>query len=139
VEAVSTGSLVGTAVAAVVTFVVGGLWYSPVLFGRQWMAYNGLSEERLRDAGGAAKIFALSFLAQLVAAVNLAMFLGPTATIGFGAAAGFAVGFGWVAMSYATTYLFERRPLGLWFVNAGYNVVVYTLMGVIIAAFARLL
>ena len=34
--------------AALVTFAVGGLWYSPILFAKPWRRECGLSEEQLR-------------------------------------------------------------------------------------------
>lgn len=117
--------------AAVVSFVVGGAWYSPLLFARVWMKEAGLSEEQLQKAR-LGKVFALSFLCSLVTAFNLAAFLGARATLGFGAFAGFAAGLGWVSMSLAIIYLFEQRSLRLWLVNGGCQVVTYTLMGALI-------
>ena len=35
--------------AAVSTFVLGGLWYSPALFGRAWMSVNQFSQEDLQN------------------------------------------------------------------------------------------
>ncbi len=37
-------------VAAVVSMVIGALWYSPVLFGKLWMKYSGLSDKKLAEA-----------------------------------------------------------------------------------------
>jgi hypothetical protein len=80
------------------------------------------------------KIFGLTFLLALVAAVNLAMFLGPETDVAMGAFYGFLAGFGWVAMFIGTHYLFERKSFKLFLINAGYSVVALTLMGVIICA-----
>jgi hypothetical protein len=44
----------------------------------------------------------------------------------------FATGLGWVAMSLGIVYLFEQRSLKLWLINAGCQVVTYTLMGAVI-------
>jgi hypothetical protein len=44
------------------------------------------------------------------------------------------VGAFWVATAFGVVYLFERRPMSLLLINGGYNVVVYTVMGVIIGA-----
>ena len=117
--------------AAVVSFVVGGAWYSPLLFARVWMKEAGLDEARLQSAK-LGKVFALSFVCSLVMAFNLAAFLGAKATLGFCVFAGFATGLGWVAMSLAIIYLFEQRSLKLWLVNGGCQVVTYTLMGAIL-------
>lgn len=35
-------------VAAISTFLIGGLWYSPLLFGKAWMNANGFSEAELQ-------------------------------------------------------------------------------------------
>ncbi len=45
-------------VATVSGFVVGGLWYSPLLFGNAWMRAAGISEEQV-NGGYYAKIFGL--------------------------------------------------------------------------------
>ena len=37
--------------AAISTFVIGGLWYSPALFHRAWMSANGLTEADLAKGG----------------------------------------------------------------------------------------
>jgi len=119
--------------AALATFAVGGLWYSPILFARPWMRECGLSEQQARTAP-MGRIFGLSALAALVMATNLAAFLGGKATLTFGLAAGAATGVGWVAMSLGVTYLFEQRSLRLWLIDSGYQVVTYTLMGGILGA-----
>ncbi|MDQ2657863.1 MAG: DUF1761 domain-containing protein [Bacteroidota bacterium] len=120
-------------VAALSTFLIGGLWYSRALFGNAWMRENGLTEEQLKN-GNMVKIFGLTFLLALIAALNLAMFLGPENRPEMGALWGFAAGFGWVATFVGTHYLFERKSLTLFLINAGYSVVALTVMGTILAA-----
>src|SRR5260221_7903709 len=82
--------------APVVAFVIGGIWYSPSVFGRQWISLNGFTDQELsrRSMG---RVFALSFVLALVMTVNLAMFLGPSPSFGFCIAAGAAAGVGWSA------------------------------------------
>lgn len=36
-------------VAGLLTFFLGGLWYSPVLFGQIWMQANGYEEQQVRE------------------------------------------------------------------------------------------
>jgi hypothetical protein len=120
-------------VAAGLTFLIGGLWYSPMLFARRWMALNRLTDNDMNQ-GNSGAIFGLSFVFALIAAISLAMFLGPGVDIGFGTLAGFLVGATWVATSLATTFLFERRPIGLLAIDAGYHVVTFSLMGAILGA-----
>jgi len=116
-------------VAAIIAFLVGWLWYSPLLFVKAWQAETGVD-----DGGGAPRIFILAFLATLIAAFNLAAFIGRGKGLSFGLFAGFAAGLGWVAMALAIIYLFERRSLRLWLINAGYMTVAFTVMGAVIGA-----
>lgn len=120
-------------VAALMSFAIGGLWYSPLLFARAWMKEAGLSEQQTKDAP-MGRIFGLAALASLVMAFNLAAFIGPKACLGFGLFAGTAAAIGWVTMSLGVIYLFERRSLKLWLINSGYQVLAYTLMGGLIGA-----
>jgi len=120
-------------VAAVSTFLIGGIWYSPAVFGKAWMRENGFTEESLKNSN-MVKIFGLAFFLGLIAAINLAMFLGKDTDVASGAFYGFLAGFGWVATFVGTHYLFERKSFTLFLINAGYSVVALTLMGVILGA-----
>lgn len=118
--------------AAVSAFVIGGLWYSPLLFNKAWMAANGFSEADAQK-GNPAKIFGWSFVLTLVMAINLAAFLaGPDTTLAWGTAAGALTGLGWVAPGIGVVALFERRPLSYILVNGGYWSVALTVMGAIL-------
>ncbi len=121
-------------VATVSTFLLGGLWYSPVMFGRAWMQEIGVNPAALGAKGNFGLILGVSFVLEFFMAFNLAAFLGPKATLAFGTFAGAAAGFGWVALSFGVTYLFERKSLCLFFINAGYHGVAFTLMGAILGA-----
>jgi hypothetical protein len=120
-------------VSALSTFLIGGLWYSPAVFGKAWMKENGFTEEDMKK-GGMGKIFGLAFFLALISAMNLAMFMGPEDDPKMGALWGFLAGFGWVATFVGTHYLFERKTFKLFLINAGYSVVALTVMGVILAA-----
>ena len=117
--------------AAVSAFVLGGLWYSPLLFARRWMRLSGQSEETLKS-GSPAMVFGGAFLLSLIAAFVFAMFLGPRPGVQFAAGAGLAAGLGWVAASLGILYLFERRPVGLWLINGGYVTLQFTLYGLVL-------
>ena len=122
------------AAAALSTFVLGGLWYSPLLFGRAWMNASGVRPEDLQKPGQA-KIFAFSLVFSLLMAANLAMFLADArTTTAWGATAGFLAGFGWVALGLAVIALFERRSWKYIAINGGYMSVAFVLMGVILGA-----
>ena len=119
-------------VATVSTFLLGGLWYSPLLFGNAWLSEMGFTAETLKARGDVGRIMGVSFVLELIMAFNLAAFIGPKASLGFGLLAGAAAGFGWVALAFGVTYLFERKSLRLFFVNVGYHGVAFTMMGAIL-------
>ncbi len=121
-------------VAAVSSFILGGVWWSPVMFEKAWKRENGFTDEFLKQ-GNMGKIFGLSFLWSLVMSFNLAMFLGDEKTTAtWGMTAGFLAGFGWVAMAIFIIGLFERKSVKLMLINGGYMVVALTVMGLIIGA-----
>lgn len=120
--------------ATVSTFLLGGLWYSPLMFGAAWMQEVGVNPEAPGEKEKLGRIMGVSFVLELIMAFNLAAFMGAKSTWMFGAAAGAAAGFGWVALSLGVTYLFERRSLRLFFINAGYHGVAFTIMGAILGA-----
>lgn len=118
-------------VAALSTFLVGGLWYSPLLFAKVWMRENGFTDDDLRSTNYF-KVYGTTFLLAVIIGINLAMFYGTEVQGADGAFFGFLTGFGWVAMSLSTTYLFEKKSFKLMLINGGYHIVTYTLMGFII-------
>lgn len=116
--------------ASVSAFALGFLWYS-VLFAKRWAKENGFTEESNKDAN-MLKIFGLSFLLMILAAITLAMFTGKGAGAHYGAANGFHAGIGFAFTFIGVTYLFERKSLALFLINGCYSVVSLTLMGLII-------
>lgn len=125
-------NLLAVVAAAVSTFVIGGFWYSPLLFAKAWMRSNGFTEADLlrhskaRTFGGAA-IFAL------IMALNLALFLADEKTdLAWGITAGGLAGLGWVATGLGTTALFENRSWTYIAINGGYHVVSFLVMGAIL-------
>jgi hypothetical protein len=118
--------------AAVATFALGGLWYSPALFGKVWQREAGVTEEKLKSAN-MGLIFGLTFVLALIAAWVFALFLGPRPPMALGLGAGFSAGLCWVAASLGINYLFERKSLKLWLINGGYHTLQFTIIGLILA------
>jgi hypothetical protein len=117
-------------VAGLSAFFVGGLWYS-VLFAKAWIVENGFDEDKLKNSNMAI-IFGGSFIFSLIIAFVLAIFLGPERDAMMGATTGFMAGLFWVAAAMGITYLFERKSLKLYLINAGYHVVTFTIIGLIL-------
>ncbi|MCB1590743.1 MAG: DUF1761 domain-containing protein [Xanthomonadales bacterium] len=125
-------NLLAVIVAGIASFILGGLWYSPMLFGKAWQREAGLSDEQLAR-GNMAMIFGTSFVLCVLAAWVFALFLGPRPPVAFGLGAGFAAGAFWVASSFGVNYLFERKSLKLFAINGGYHTLQFTLIGLILA------
>lgn len=129
---ISTLNWFAVIVAALSNFLIGGLWYSPILFGKIWMKENNFSDADLKK-GNMPKIFGLTFLFSVVMAFNLGMFLNDdNTTTSWGIIAGFLAGFGWVAMSIFTIGQFERKSAKYMLIHGGYVTVSFIVMGLII-------
>ena len=119
-------------IAAVASFLLGGLWYSNVLFGKVWQRESGVTDEQLNN-GNMAKIFGLSLVLALLAAWVFALFLGPRPPVALGLGAGFSAGLCWVTASFGMNYLFERRSFRLFLINGGYHTLQFTIIGLVLA------
>lgn len=130
----STLNILAILVASSTAFIIGGLWYSPLLFANSWMREASLDEEQLSNAN-MGKIFGLAFIFILVMAVCLAMFLNdPSIDTAAGAFYGFLTGFGWISMALAVNSLYERKSWKYMVINGGYWTLVFTLMGIILGS-----
>ena len=123
-------------VAAVIGFVVGALWYGPLL-GDAWMRSLGWdpAEVRSQPRRNMRQLFSLVFVLQWVMATCLAFFIGNAADAMTGALYGFLTGLPWVAFALAVNALFERKPASYIVINGAYWTITFTLMGLVIGAF----
>jgi hypothetical protein len=132
-------NLLAVLAASVATMVVGFIWYSPILFARPWMiamGYNPDDKEALqkmqKEAG---PMYGMAFIATLVSSLMLAMVLtrlGASDAIR-GLKIAFGVWLGFVATVQFTNTLFGKKPMKLFLIDTGYQLVCYLAMGVIIA------
>ncbi|CAN4279137.1 DUF1761 domain-containing protein [Pseudoxanthomonas sp. LjRoot125] len=115
-------------VAAVSSFLLGGIWYGP-LFGKAWNAAAGMDPQK---QGHPAKIFGGALVFSLLAAAVFAWFLGPQPPLSFAVCRGVLVGFGLVAASFGINYLFAQRGARLWLIDGGYHTVQFALFGLVL-------
>lgn len=135
VQILSDVNWIAVLVATITAFMLGGLWYSKVLFGNTWMQEVGLTEEAANNAN-MPLTFGTTFVLQLIAAVAMSALIGVDSNWLIGLQTGLWVGLFWIATAYGVTYLFEQRTFRIWLINAGYYVVLYAVMGTIIGAWA---
>ncbi len=120
--------------AALAAFFLGFLWYT-VIFVKPWQKELGMKNaDGKMEAPNLGRLLIGSLILEIIMAFNLAAFIGKDADWMFGLSAGLAAGFGWVALALGVNYMFEGKSFKLWLINAGYNTVVFAVMGVIIGA-----
>jgi hypothetical protein len=115
--------------AAVSSFLLGGLWYGP-LFKNAWCKAAGVDPDK--PPGHPARVFGVAFAFSLVAAAVFAWLLGPAPDLFFAVGMGVAVGAGWVATSFGINYQFAGRPLTLWAIDGGYHTLQFVLYGLVL-------
>jgi hypothetical protein len=122
-------------VAALAGFVIGSLWYGP-LFSKPWMRLTGMSKEKGAQAS-MPLVFGGAYVLNLLGAAGIAFLLGDHGGVFSGLHVGAFTGFFFIATAIGVIYLFEQRPLQLWFINAGYQVVNFAAMGAVLGAWPR--
>jgi len=119
-------------ICAVMSLVIGALWWSPLLFAKPWQAANGLTDDQLAKMKPI-KTFGLTLLLAWIMSYSLAFFLGaPGTTWQWGLVAGLLTGVGWVAAMFIVVALFEQRSLQYIAINCGYIIVYFAVIGLIL-------
>jgi hypothetical protein len=124
-------------VSAVAVFGIGALWYSPVLFGKQWVAAHGLTDEKIQSMrASAGRAYAVTFLCQVVMAIAMSILIGRIGVtmVQGGVKLGALIGLGFAATLGLTAHMFSEKPLAAYWIDASYQVVYFIVMGAILAA-----
>jgi hypothetical protein len=117
-------------IAAIVKFVIGGIWYMP-LFGKQYRALMGVLEGS--DMSGLGPALAVQLIGDLVMSYILARFIIHYGTgLGLGILIGFMAWLGFVAAVTIPQRFYERRPWELWAINNAYLLIGMVVMGAIL-------
>ncbi|HEX4573715.1 MAG TPA: DUF1761 domain-containing protein [Gemmatimonadales bacterium] len=126
-------------IAALLTFALGAVWYSPALFAKQWMQAQGYTPEKLeelkRNKGGLTRAYAVSVLCYLVMAYVVALLASYTnsTTVAQGLWLGFLAWFGFAATIGLTANMFSEKPIAAWVIDAGYQLVYLLIMGAVLS------
>lgn len=121
--------------AALLAWVIGALWYSPLLFAKAWVAAHGYTPERLAEMQkSAGKAYAGSLVAFGMVAFVLHLFL---SRLGAGdAVAGAAWGFhAWVGFAFPlglTAWLYSDKRVATFLIDTGFQLVYLTAMGAVL-------
>lgn len=125
-------NLLAVLVASVGAFVLGSLWYSPVLFGKKWMKLAGIKPDK-RDKYMILR-FLVYFIGQFVMAYVLAHFLIFANAINYIEAitVAFWLWLGFIAPITIGGVLWEKKSINLFVLNNAYNLIALGLMSVLL-------
>lgn len=122
-------------VAAIVAFIIGGLWYSPLLFAKLWVKAHGYSDEQVTEMQkGATKAYAVTLVCDFLIALAIAVLVGyihmdhcvQGLKLGLLIWAGFALPLGLIAN------LFSGKRIAVFYIDTAYQLVYLVIMGAII-------
>jgi hypothetical protein len=116
-------------VAAASSFLLGGMWYSPALFGKLWQREAGMTASR---TGHPARVFGVSFSLALISALAFAWFLGPEPPLKVALHDALLVGLAFVAACFGINYQFANRSTLLWAIDGGYHTAQFLLFGLVL-------
>jgi hypothetical protein len=121
-------------VSAIAYFILGALWYSPLLFANLFVKYRGVPAEQLQSQGQPIE-YLLTFIGDLVMALVLAILIKAAAagTLLDGIVVGVVVAAGIAATSTFIYTIFAGPHRGLWAIYSGYQLVAFAIMGAILA------
>lgn len=129
-------NLLAVLAAATAAFVVGSIWYAPLLFGERWQTEPRLPEH-LR-AHKPALIFGLGFLLSLIAALMFSIVLGPRPSMLVAVVTGCAAGLAWLAAGFLRNYgarIAVGKGLELSLINGGFHAVQFMVLGLVLRIF----
>ena len=124
-------------VSAVVAFLIGGLWYSPFLFAKQWMAAHAHTPEDVaRLKADAPRAYGISFVAFLVMAAILQMLLNHIGAHDWmsGALWGAHIWLGFALTIGLMANVYSGKKFAVFVIDAGYQLIYLLVMGAILGA-----
>ncbi len=117
-------------------WMLGALWYSPILFSKAWQTESGLSDEQVK--GNMALTFGLSFVCMVVMSYGLSFVIGAHPENEMNMMHGFfhgcMSGIFFAAMAIGINFLYQRKSLKLYLIDAGYQVLMLGVSGAIMGA-----
>lgn len=127
---------IAVTVAALAYFMLGALWYSKLLFAKRWISDLKIDVNNPDAKKGMGMMFGGSFVLMFVQCLALAILAGRidgiSATWMSGVKLGALVGCFFCAAAVGVNYLYEKKPLSLFLINAGYAIVGNMIAGIII-------
>ena len=118
-------------VASVAYFMIGGLWYSKMLFGTKWATLQRIDMADANMKKGVAAIMFYSFLLMLLNVIGLAILVArlDLTILSSAIKLGLVTGLLFCVTAVSISFLYEKKPTALYFISGGYQ-----LLGNLVAA-----
>ena len=117
-----TVNIWGIIVASIVAFIIGALWYSPLLFGKEWMSLIGMNDRDITAAKnkGMTKYYIIQLIVTLITFTVLGFAIaGLSITTAQDAGfIGLLAWIGFVVPGAVGSLIWERRPFKLIVINS---------------------
>ncbi|MHB8907140.1 MAG: DUF1761 domain-containing protein [Melioribacteraceae bacterium] len=125
-------------VCAVISMIIGSVWYSPMLLGRTWMEEVDKSEDELKKEFNPLKTYGIAFLSNLFIAFSLAQLMAHSnaTTVAAGIRLAFLCWFGFIVAPMVINSLFEGKSFKLILVDSGHHLIVILVFGIILGAWS---
>jgi hypothetical protein len=132
-QAIHTLNPVALIVVSIIGFAIGGLWYSPLLFAKAWMAEMKFTEESMKRSGSGLIMFG-AFILTILTVLALAMLASALQIrdAAGGAKLGLFAALGFVFSRTAMGALFERRSRRLYRIQFGHDLIFFVVTGAIL-------
>jgi hypothetical protein len=124
-------------VATLAHFMLGGLWYSPLLFEKKFLQLINWSPEQLQQVQTQSHVkelviaFVMSFILVYILA-HFVQYTKATSVLG-GIQTAFWLWLGFIVTTHVPTVIFEKRSFGLFLINVAYQFVGCAIAGAILA------
>lgn len=113
-------------VATLAYFMLGAIWYSKSVFGSMWARLIKLDMSDPNLKKGMGKMMAATFLLVLLTTFGLALFIVKInfkANFIYGIEIGLLTGLCYASTAVSINYVYENKPLALYFINNGYHII----------------
>lgn len=118
-------------------FALGALWYSKILFAPAWLRHTKIDPKNPEASKGMGMLMFMSFIWMFLNALGIAILREKMIDVyGWmsGVKLGLATGLLFGTAAISISYLYEKRPMGLYWINGGYTVVGNIIAAVIICS-----
>lgn len=124
--------------SSIAAMIIGYLWYSPLVFGKRWLAIVGLKAEdpqaKAQMNKAAMKAMGIGFLLSILIAFVLANILAwsGASTVSEYLAVAFYVWLGFIGSVILMNVMYQQKPVILFLIDGGYQLVMIMAMALII-------